>query len=168
MEVWSLHRSVVVSRPVGFSFALGLLLLTAGYTAGQDVPRSTGDSWREPILPRSLSPRLRFSPVPDTAAASPNRDNHVRLFRMSTGYLVDPVGDDSDLGAQVPDQTRLPAPEGDSLSKVQIVAGNDNPYLDFRRPGDPGGVGYFRFQSQVQFLDTGKTGCTIGLKAAAP
>jgi hypothetical protein len=51
---------------------------------------------------------------------------------------------------------------------MQVQAGNDNPFFDFRRPGDLGGVGYFKVHGQVQWLDTGKTGCTLGLQAAAP
>jgi hypothetical protein len=168
MEVWSSDRCKVARRR-GFTFALAMLVLSAAGAAGQELPRSTGDSWREPILPGSLSPRLRFGPVSDTGASSPSRDGPVRLFRMSTGYLVDPVTtDDSDLGQQVPDQAALPATDAEPGGKVQIVAGNDNPYLDFRRPGDPGGVGYFRVQSQVQFLETGRAGCTLGLRAATP
>src|SRR5262249_51833873 len=65
-------------------------------------------------------------------------------------------------------QSTSSASEADGPGKVQVVAGNDNPYLDFRRPGDPGGVGYFRIHSQVQFLDAGMMGCALGLRAATP
>src|SRR5439155_15762458 len=93
----------------------------------------------------------------------------VRLFRMTTGYVLEPVGAvDSETSPPVPDQAILQASDGDGPSRLSIAAGSDNPYFDFRRPGDPGGVGYFRVQSQLQFLDTGKTGCTIGLRAATP
>ena len=51
------------------------------------------------------------------------------------------------------------------VHRLHVLAHREERH-EFR--GDPGGVGYFRVQSQLQFLDTGKTGCTIGLRAATP
>jgi hypothetical protein len=75
---------------------------------------------------------------------------------------------DTESFTPVPDQAAMPTSDGDGPSRLSVIAGNDNPYLDFRRPGDPGGVGYYRVQSQLQFLDTGRTGCTLGFRAATP
>lgn len=146
-----------------------LLLLPGADALGQELPGSTGDSWREPLLPGSLNAhRLRCAAISDPSCAA-NRDCPVRLFRMTTGYLVEPVGVvDPDSASPGAENTALPANDGDGPGKMQVVAGNDNPYFDLRRPGDPGGVGYFRVQSQVQFLDNGKTGATLGLRAATP
>jgi len=76
--------------------------------------------------------------------------------------------EDADASAAVPDQTTLPASESDGPGRMQVTAGNDNPYFDFRRPGDLGGVGYFKLNGQFQFLDTARSSCTLGLQAAAP
>ena len=46
--------------------------------------------------------------------------------------------------------------------------GNDNPYFDFRRSNDPGGVGYTRVNTQVQLFDTSRTACSVGLQAVTP
>jgi hypothetical protein len=170
MEVLALrHFLDALFRPV-VSFALTVLLLSTAGAAGQELPQSTGDCWREPILPGSLNAlRLRCVPLSE-AGSTPSRDAPVRLFRMSTGYLVSPVGiDDSDQSAAAPSSTPIaPSTEADAFSRMQVVAGNDNPYLDFRRPGDPGGVGYLRLQSQMQVVDTGRSGCTLGFRAATP
>jgi hypothetical protein len=170
MEVLVLRRFAVPFIRFLVPFALAVILVMASGAAGEDLPRSTGDCWREPLLPGSLNAlRLRCAPIAETGSVA-NRDPPVRLFRMTTGYLVSPVGiDDADSSSNAPlsDQMSTPS-EGDSLSRMQVVAGNDNPYLDFRRPGDPGGVGYLRLHSQVQFVDTGRTGCTLGLRAATP
>jgi hypothetical protein len=87
---------------------------------------------------------------------------------MTTGYLSGNVGAiETDPTGPI-DDPALPRADSDGSGRVFVIAGNDNPYLDFRRPGDPGGVGYFRVNSQLQFLDTGRTGCTVGLRAATP
>src|SRR5262249_16017338 len=114
------------------------LLLSWGSALGQDLPRSTGDCWREPLLPGCLDAlRLRCNATSENSPPI-TRDN-VRLFRMTTGYLADPVGVvDTDPPAAF-DQASLPGSDADGLGRVQVTAGNDNPYLDFRRPGDPGG-----------------------------
>jgi len=165
MEV-RLH-SYPIAPPSHLAWIAAAFLLSWGTALAQDLPRSTGDSWREPLLPGCLDAlRLRCVPTSDNSPPV-NRDN-VRLFRMTTGYLADPVGVVDTDPPQVLDQASPPASDGDGPSRMQVTAGNDNPYLDFRRPGDPGGVGYFRVHSQVQFLDTGRTGCTLGLRAATP
>jgi hypothetical protein len=87
---------------------------------------------------------------------------------MTTGYLSGSVGFIDPDAAVCPDQAAVLPSDDDGPSRISVIAGNDNPYLDFRRSGDPGGVGYFRVNSQLQFLDTGRTGCTLGLLAATP
>jgi hypothetical protein len=146
-----------------------LILLKVPNGSAQQPCSSLGDVWREPLLPGSLDPlRLRTGGCQANLQAS-SADARIRLFRMNAGYPVDPVGIlDSDSPGSAPDQPRSPESEADLFSRISVAAGNDNPYFDFRRPGDPGGVGYFRVQSQLQFLDTGKTGCTLGLNAAGP
>src|SRR5262249_1446805 len=84
------------------------------------------------------------------------------------GYITEPINAGDNDTTPPTENATLPANDNDSSGKLQVVAGNDNPYFDLRRPGDPGGVGYFRVHSQLQVLDTGKTGATLGLRAAPP
>ena len=142
--------------------------ISATVASSQDVLRSCCDSWREPILPGSLNAFRLQATSGNDAADSLSRDSQVRLFHMTTGYLSGSVGFiDTDSQCE-PDLATLTPSDSDGPSRISVIAGNDNPYLDFRRPGDPGGVGYFRVNSQLQFLDNGRTGCTIGLLAATP
>jgi hypothetical protein len=46
--------------------------------------------------------------------------------------------------------------------------GADNPFFDFRRPGAPGGVGFYKVHTQFQLFDTGRTGCTLTCQAVRP
>jgi hypothetical protein len=88
---------------------------------------------------------------------------------MPTGYAKEAVGLDLD------DDTppgELPVPVNaamdDPLDSTQLNVGADNPYFDFRQPGDPGGVGFYRLQSQVQLFDTGRSGVNFALGAVTP
>lgn len=83
----------------------------------------------------------------------------------------DPVGLDSDNDTVVSEAV---APgctnEGDSAAdnRFRVAFGTDNPYFDFRRPGDPGGVGFYRLYSQAMLFDNQKTGLSMGLQAVTP
>jgi hypothetical protein len=103
-----------------------------------------------------------------------NRAPRIRLFRIAPGFLSDPIGlqdDESDL----PGVPSMPGfnPAGQSQPDngpewVQFGMGYDNPFLDLRRPGDPGGVGYYRVNTQVQLFDSPTTACTVGVQAVTP
>jgi hypothetical protein len=82
---------------------------------------------------------------------------------MMPGFLSDPVGLDQDDGTSDPLTPTDPSPDW-----IGVAMGNDNPFFDIRRPGDPGGVGYYRVHTQVQLFDSPKTGCTFGLQAVTP
>jgi hypothetical protein len=101
-----------------------------------------------------------------------NRTPRLRLFRMPTGFLSDPVGFDSDNDPSLSDAGAGNSPFKDSgdrlLNRVQFNVGNDNPFFDFRRPGDPGGVGYYRLHSQIQLVGTESTGLSFGCQAVSP
>lgn len=89
----------------------------------------------------------------DGPSAAPPR---VRLFRIQPGFLHDPPGLDA-------------AADGDDgLERVSFAFGSDNPHFDFRRKGDPGGVGYTRVNTQLLLIDTAATACSLGLQAVAP
>lgn len=95
-----------------------------------------------------------------TATAAHPKANRIQLFRIVPGFLSDPVGLDSD--------DPKDATPDDGPNWLQVSVGNYNPFFDFRRPGDPGGVGYYKLYSQVQVLDNGKTSLAVTLEALTP
>jgi hypothetical protein len=103
-----------------------------------------------------LSPSANPTPSP----------NRIRLFRIQPGFLSDPPGLDND-DKTTPDEAAKPDPDG-GPDWISIAVGNDNPYFDFRRSSEPGGVGYTRINTQVQLFDTNKTACSVALQAVTP
>jgi hypothetical protein len=97
--------------------------------------------------------------APADSAAVRARANHIQLFRITPGFLTDPVGLDADDPA---------APPPDGADCFQVTLGNDNPFFDFRRPGDPGGVGYYKVHTQLQLFGTRSTSCAVNLQAVTP
>lgn len=137
-------------RPVWIAPGVLLFLLASAPARAEQII----DWGSDPILPSELFAEAAGPPA--GAAARPDR---IRLFRIDPGFLSDPVGlaDPDDPGA--PD---------DAPDWLQVSMGADNPFFDLRRPGDPGGVGYYRVHTQVQLLDSGATGCAVGLQAVTP
>jgi hypothetical protein len=88
------------------------------------------------------------------------------LFRVTPAFLV-PMPwletDDPTLGGRV-----VPEPPEADPGGVNLLFGNDNPAFGFRRPQDPGGVGYTRLFSQVQLFEDERTACTLVLQAFTP
>jgi hypothetical protein len=133
------------------SLSACVLLVAAGAAVAQ-VP----DFSRAPLLPAAA---LTPSEGPATPQAAPNR---IRLFWMQPGFVNElPWLDSDDRTPEQPD----PEPGPDWIS---VTMGNDNPYFDFRRPGDPGGVGFARVETQVQLFDTRRTAFAFGLQAVTP
>jgi hypothetical protein len=116
----------------------------------------------QPVLGRGplVPPDLVFSPNPSTPTVP--QGERIRLFRIQPGFLSDPPGLDSD------DKSPLDAKEPDDLDFLTLAIGNDNPWFDFRQPGDPGGVGFTRVNTQLQLFDTTRTACSLGLQAITP
>jgi hypothetical protein len=142
-----------------------LVLIAAGVLGGASPARAqqTVIDWnRQPVLPSGAD----LSALDASAAeAKPHR---IRLFRVQPGFLSDPVGlfdrDDKD-----PLRPELKAAEQDSSADwVNVSIGYDNPYFDFRQPGDPGGIGFYKVNTQVQLFDSRSTACAIGLQAVTP
>jgi hypothetical protein len=111
-----------------------------------------------------------FSP---SAAGPSERVPRLRLFRITPGFLADPIGlqdDDTGLpGAPTLSGANLPLTEpDDGPDWIQLGMGADNPYFDLRRPGDPGGFGYYRVNTQVSLLDSRTTACAVGIQAVTP
>jgi hypothetical protein len=86
----------------------------------------------------------------------PSRPYRVWMFGNLPGF----IGDSSDDGA-TPDAT-------DGPDWLQVNASSHNPYLDVRRAGDPGGIGYFRVTSQMQLFESRSSGFAVGLRAVTP
>jgi hypothetical protein len=109
-----------------------------------------------------------FDSPPSSTPA--NRVPRLRLFRFAPGFLSDPLGmqeDDCDL----PGVPKMPTPAADTNDGpgwLQFGMGTDNPFFDLRRPGDPGGVGYYRVNTQLALLDSPTTSCALGLQAVTP
>lgn len=134
----------------------------------QSIPGSPEDLWREPVLARDQG----WSGAASLAQRPPSsRFARFRLFRMPSAFPSDPVGLDTDPDPP-PDEagSSMSAADFDPAldSRVQLTVGSDNPFFDFRRPGDPGGVGYYRLHSQVQLVDGECAGLCMGLQAVTP
>jgi hypothetical protein len=56
----------------------------------------------------------------------------------------------------------------DDFAGLQVAFGNHNPFFELRHPGDPGGVGYSKLQSQYQLFDLGAGSISLGLQAVTP
>ena len=130
-----------------------LLLLPAALRAEEVI-----DWTRQPILPQDLDSEATAS------AASAARANRIRLFRITPGFLSDPVGL-TDADEAPGDDTAAADATPDWLT---VTMGPDNPFFDLRRPGDPGGVGYYRVNTQMQLFDTRSTGCAVSCQAVKP
>ena len=150
-----------------FALATGFLLVTLldSPATAQAIPGCPSDLWYEPVLPRNVA---TISSSLSGDGPSFLRGNSCRLFRMPT---VDPVGLDSDDDSVV---NEADTPGGSSENeaagdgRLKVALGADNPYFDFRRPGDPGGVGFYRLYSQALLFDNQKTGLSMGLQAVTP
>ncbi len=145
-------------RPSLGLFLLCLLAPPAGAQPGLAVPDG------EPLLPRPFE-RDWWTGRPDDDAA---RRPRVRLFRMPTGFPLDPLSIDPNPAAPA-DPDAAPAAESDFLLvPLQAAMGADNPFFDFRRPGDPGGTGFYRWFTQLQLFETDGTACTVAVQAVRP
>jgi hypothetical protein len=158
-----------------WSWALAAALATCPAAAAQQAPFLLTDKQdgSEPLLRREHW--LAGLVTPATLAAQPSTGSaRVRMFRMLPGYSSDAVGlyglDDNVPGDDPVVKsllTRNPL-DGPESNWLQISIGQDNPYFDLRRPGDPGGVGYHRLYTQMQLADWGSTSICLGLQAVTP
>src|SRR5208283_2475207 len=92
------------------------------------------------------------------------------LFRMPCGCLHDLLNrDDPDLNST--DAAALAGPPNNSdplTDRVDVVLGADNPFFDFREPGDPGGVGFQRVNTQFLLLGGGPSSIGLNCQAVLP
>lgn len=126
-----------------------LLLLLVAHAEARQPPRP--DLARDPLLPPQAAAEPPAAPTPARPA------DRVRLFRIQPGFLSGTPG------------LELDQPEADvGAEGVAFSFGNDNPFFDFRRQGDPGGVGFARVETQVQLFGTSTTALALGVQAVAP
>jgi hypothetical protein len=122
------------------------------------IPDPGGDL----VLPRDVALNAAIGYGPDDMA--PGTPSRIRLFRMPTGFLSDPVGIIDDDAVSGDDAA------GDVVNdpRLGLVLGTDNPFFDFRSPGDPGGVGYYKVNTQYQLMDSRRTCLSFAFQAATP
>jgi hypothetical protein len=156
MELAQRHRRL--SRTF---MALSATLFVAGPAAAQTLSGAAEDPWREPVLPRYFGGLCGGGEGPSWAGRSPR----IRMFRMPTAFLTDPLGleDNDPLPEGAP-----PTPPGKDDGPVQVSVGNDNPFFDFRMPGESGGVGYYKVHTQLQLVGGSRTWLTVGMQAVTP
>jgi hypothetical protein len=97
----------------------------------------------------------------ETAAAS-NRANYIRLFGLQPAFASDPLGLDAD------DPPGQPAETDPGPDWLQLAVGSDNPFFDIRHRGDPGGVGYYRVNTQTKVVDSDNAIFSFGLQTVTP
>ncbi len=114
----------------------------------------------------TLFPRDFLSSSAPAPATTWTRSNRIALFRITPGFLTEPVTLDLDDPPSGDSSTPVETDSGPSW--LQVSFGGDNPFLDLRQRGDPGGVGYYQLFSQCQLVDTTSTACAVNVKAVSP
>ncbi len=154
--------------------ALGLVamgILACAPVRAQEGPLAGMAIGPGPDLDRSRYPNLYddANPNPPCPAC---RFPRVHLYHMPSGFLSEPIGldsgDDPEFVYEQAVRRSLGLPTTNDGGNVQVWMGMDNPYFDYRRKDDPGGVGYYRIESQVQVIDHGKTSLAVGLQTHTP
>lgn len=153
----------LLSVRMGPMLALGLWLSAPGL----EVQAQSLEATPLPLWDSSaLSEPIRIAPAPVS------RVRRIPLFRIAPGFLSDPISmqdDDNGLPGMPGGTSSLaPAASEEGPDWIQFGMGTDNPYLDLRRPGDPGGFGFYRVNTQVQLLDSPTTACTLGFQTVTP
>src|SRR6516164_4927189 len=142
-----------------FCLAFVVQSLTSGLALGQALPNDFDILHQEPVLPRALDLGLTSS---ETSPFS--RISRVHLFCMPSAAPLNAVDLESDGDFSPSASNSDAADEG----RMQLAMVAYNPFFDFRRSGDPGGVGYYKLYSQWMVFDTPNTGISVGLQALTP
>jgi hypothetical protein len=148
------------------------LLLVGGLALFSSRAGAQPFSYDGPVLPELWDANPVLGNL-SLESAPVGRVPRIRLFRFAPGFLADPIGlqdDDSGFpGALSMPGANLPStPQDSGPDWIQVGMGSDNPYFDLRRPGDPGGFGYYRVNTQVSLLDSPTTACAFGVQAVTP
>jgi hypothetical protein len=157
---------MVARDSVPFLPALVVALVAGGPLSAQPPSPLVADPAAGPLVLRDFTLFLDGA-HPMGSGGATGQSARIRLFRMPTGFLADPVGledDDDTSPADIGPDHYDPELDG----RVGLALGMDNPYFDLRRPGDPGGVGYYKVHSQYQILEGRSTEVSFVLRAVAP
>jgi hypothetical protein len=150
----------VQHRHSALSLALLVCLLGRASSSAQDV---AGDATL------SADSLWQLPAAGAAQGASANRSPRVRLFRIAPAFQAEPLGlyEAEELPGVTPRSEVEQAPD-EGPDWLQIWMGSDNPYLDFRQPGDPGGLGFYRIYTQMQLFETASSGCALNMQAVTP
>jgi hypothetical protein len=149
-----------ISHRLAITFLAAVLWQPALGRAQEFHLWSPQDLFGGPRLP------LRLHAADDPGiAGSASGAARLQMLGMPAGFLVNPIGimDDDDVPPGLVESSRA-----DADKDILFTFGNYNPYLDLRRPGDPGGVGYYKIYSQMQLFDVGTSSVSFGLHAYTP
>ena len=151
------------SQRIPFGLACIVLWAVSSSALAQSDEAGLPSFCSDPTLRRQF--RLAISGgLSDGSDDGTGRTNRIRLFHMPTGFLSDPVGLDLD-DDTTPGDGDDPASGPDRWG---LALGADNPYFDFRLPGDPGGVGFYKANTQYQLYDSDSAHFSFNLEAATP
>jgi hypothetical protein len=155
-------------RPLpALAASISIVLALQGRALGQVPSNPTDDFWRMPALGRDLATPLTLGAEP-LETPTQMRSPRIMMFGMLPGFLSDPVGLNSNDDPPDVEGNYVSNDTSGGFSRMTLTFGNDNPYFDLRRPGDPGGVGYVRMHSQLQLIDSATTSVCLGLQAWTP
>jgi hypothetical protein len=141
------------------------LLPIAARVDAQDAPLP--ESEQTPAQPRVQFKLYTFDGK-DGVAGSAARSPRLQMMGMQSGFLVNPLGLDSDDDLPSGTADTSGRPNTGDPDVVQLNIGTYNPYFDLRLRGDPGGPGYYKVHSQLQLIDAGKTSFCLNLQAYTP
>jgi hypothetical protein len=149
-------------HPLLLLAALGLLsvIVAPAYLPAEGLSAGVGES---------VTDSLWQLPSSGMSQADPgSRSPRVRLFRIAPAFTAEPLGlyEPEDILGKT--SKTEPAATDDGPDWLQVWMGADNPFLDFRQPGDPGGLGFYRITTQVQLFESARSGCALTLQTVTP
>jgi hypothetical protein len=144
--------------------AAAILLLQQGTASAQPPAAPAVSWWQQPGFGPELANALNAG-GDDSDNNSILRTSRIPMPNMLPGFLSEPPGLSS---LDDPAESSSASASTNSPDGFVLTFGDDNPFFDPRRPGDPGGVGFIRIHSQVQVVDWNSTSVCFGLRGWTP